>query len=139
MDNTTQGRLRVSDADRDAVVTELGGHFQDGRLDQAELEDRAGRALRARVRGDLDVLLADLPRPVPGGPPAAVRRRPPLPVFLVPALIAAVLVTAALTVGGGPHRWAAGALWWPVWWLIPLVALRLLWASRRLGGYRPWR
>jgi len=31
--------LRVSDADRDAVLTELGRHFQAGRLDPAELDD----------------------------------------------------------------------------------------------------
>jgi Domain of unknown function (DUF1707) len=43
--------LRVSDADRDAAVSELGEHFQDGRLDRDELEDRTGRALRARRIG----------------------------------------------------------------------------------------
>ena len=32
--------LRVSDAERDAVVTELGEHFQQGRLDQAEFDER---------------------------------------------------------------------------------------------------
>ena len=32
--------LRVSDAERDAVVTELGEHFQQGRLDHAEFDER---------------------------------------------------------------------------------------------------
>jgi len=33
--------LRVSDAERDAVVTELGEHFGQGRLDQSEFDERA--------------------------------------------------------------------------------------------------
>jgi hypothetical protein len=143
VDETTRPQLRVSDADRDAVVTELGEHFQAGRLDAAELDDRTGRALRARVRSDLDQVLTDLPRtpPVSGGPQAAVRARRPLVLLLVLAGIAVVLVTAALTAGasGWHHRWAAGVLWWPVWWLIPVMALRLLWWRRRLGGFRSWR
>ena len=150
MDETTRRQLRVSDADRDAVVTELGEHFQAGRLDAAELDDRTGRALRARVRSDLDEVLTDLPRtpPVSGGPRAAARSRSPLVPLLVPALIAAVLVAVALTTvslttgaagGGWHHRWAEGIFWWPLWWLIPVMALRLLWARHRVGGSRPWR
>ena len=144
-ETTTRRQLRVSDADRDAVVTELGEHFQAGRLDAAELDDRTGRALRARTGGDLDEILADLPRAprASGGPRAAARPRPPLVPVLVPVLIAAALVAASLTAGaaggGWHHGWAAGVWWWPVWWLIPLVALRLLWLGRRLGGSRPWR
>ena len=142
MDETTSRQLRVSDADRDAVVTELGEHFQAGRLDAAELDDRAGRALRAPVRSDLDEVLTDLPRtpPVSGGPlPAARSRSPLIPLLL--AGVAAVLVTAALTAGasGWHHRWAPGLSWWPVWWLIPAMTLRLLWSRRRLGGFRSWR
>ncbi len=145
MDETTRRLLRVSDADRDAVVTELGEHFQAGRLDPAELDDRTGRALRARTGGDLDEVLADLPGipRAPGGPRPTARPGRPRVRFGGPALIAAVLVVAALTAGaaggGWRHGWAAGVLWWPVWWLIPLMALRLLWLGRRLGGSRPWR
>ena len=142
MDETARRQLRVSDADRDAVVTELGGHFQAGRLDAAELDDRTGRALRARVRSDLDGVLADLPRtpPASGGPRAAARPRPLVPLLALAGVVA-VLVTVALTAGAGGwhHHSAAGVLWWPVWWLIPVMALRLLWARRRLGGSRPWR
>ena len=132
-----QNALRVSDADRDAVVAELGQHFQAGRLDPAELDHRTGRALSARVRGDLDELLTDLPRerPGPAGPPVTARPRRALVPFLVPVLVAAALTVAALTAGGGPHRWAAG---WVLWWVIPMMALRMLW-WRRIGGTRPWR
>ena len=130
MDETTRRQLRISDADRDAVVTELGEHFQAGRLDAAELDERTGRALQARVGRDLDDLMADLPRrPVRPAtdqtrPPG---RRPPVAALLIPVLVAAVLITVAATNSGPwPHHAP-----WPLFWLIPLVAFRLLWLRRR--------
>jgi Domain of unknown function (DUF1707) len=53
--------VRASDSERDQVVALLQGHFADGRLTQAELEERAGAALVARTRDQLDALTADLP------------------------------------------------------------------------------
>ena len=41
--------LRVSDSDRDRAIAELSEHFQAGRLSTEELEERTGRALRART------------------------------------------------------------------------------------------
>ena len=52
--------LRVSDAERQAVTDRLAEHFADGRLDQAEFDDRVGRAMSARTRADLNGLFADL-------------------------------------------------------------------------------
>jgi hypothetical protein len=140
----TRAQLRVSDADRDAAITELGEHFQAGRIEPAELEDRTGRALRARIGSDLDELLADLPRrpQAPEGPPAAAPRpRAALIPFLVPAGVAAALTAVVLIAGGaggvdGHHEWALG---WALWWVIPVMALRVLWWRRRMGGARPWR
>jgi hypothetical protein len=54
--------LRVSDAERDEVVRSLGDHAAVGRLTLDELEDRSGRALTAKTRGDLATLTSDLPR-----------------------------------------------------------------------------
>jgi hypothetical protein len=143
VDDTPQSRLRVSDADRDAVVAELGQHFQAGRLDPAELDDRAGHALRARVRGDLDALLADLPRAATPAPPASGRPGPRPAPPLVPVLLAAALLAAVVTAGalgwGWHHGWGAGVGWWPVWWLIPFLAVRMLWPGRRARGARSWR
>src|SRR5260370_1344828 len=53
--------LRVSDAERDAVVAELGEHFQQGRLDQAEFDERLTRALSPRTGPGLGGPLAGLP------------------------------------------------------------------------------
>jgi GntR family transcriptional regulator len=55
--------LRVSDAEREAVTDQLAGHFAAGRLDQAEFDDRVGRAISATTRADLSGLLAGLPGP----------------------------------------------------------------------------
>lgn len=54
--------LRVSDAERDDVVRTLGDHAAVGRLTLDELEDRSGRALTAKTRGELATLTSDLPR-----------------------------------------------------------------------------
>src|ERR1700746_873993 len=52
--------LRVSDAERDAVLRTLGDHAAVGRLTLDELEDRSGRALTAKTRGELATLTSDL-------------------------------------------------------------------------------
>lgn len=63
-DATTQRAgpaVRASDAERDQVVGLLQRHFADGRLTQAELEERAGAAYAARTRDQLRALTTDLP------------------------------------------------------------------------------
>ena len=132
--------LRVSDAERDAAAVELAEHLKDGRLDAAEFDERVGRAVTARTRGDLDRLLADLPRPAPQPPPRpAARRRPgwPLPLAPIVFLVIVTAVAGAGGRGGGAH--AGWALWWFSWWLIPIgifTARRLLRGDRaaRSGG-----
>src|SRR5208282_1732077 len=51
---------RASDGERDQVAAMLQRHFADGRLTQAELEERVGAALAARTRDQLRALTADL-------------------------------------------------------------------------------
>jgi hypothetical protein len=72
--------MRVSDADRAEVADRLAKHYGDGRLDQAEFDERLDRALRAKTRADLVVLLADLPEgeappPDDGSGPRSQRRQ----------------------------------------------------------------
>lgn len=76
--------LRIGDAERATAADRLAWHFSHGRLDQAELDERLARALRATTAGDLTGLFADLPADgpgqaaAPGGQPqlAGGRRRP---------------------------------------------------------------
>jgi Domain of unknown function (DUF1707) len=53
--------VRASDAEREQAVELLQRDFADGRLTQAELEERAGAAYAARTRAQLRDLTADLP------------------------------------------------------------------------------
>ncbi|MEV0730125.1 DUF1707 domain-containing protein [Polymorphospora sp. NPDC050346] len=53
--------LRVSDRDREAVVSRLGAAAGEGRLSIAELGDRSGQAYAAKTYGELEALVADLP------------------------------------------------------------------------------
>jgi uncharacterized protein DUF1707 len=53
--------IRASDGERDQIVAQLQRHFAEGRLTQAELEERVGAALAARTRDQLLALTADLP------------------------------------------------------------------------------
>ena len=124
--------LRVSDAERDAVVTELGEHFQQGRLDHAEFDERVTQALAARTEGDLDGQLADLPpaRPAASAPPPRTWPRR-LPVA-VPLLFAVILI-ATFAAGGWQHGWVP----WPLWWLLPVMILRFVW-WRGAWRRRPW-
>jgi phage shock protein PspC (stress-responsive transcriptional regulator) len=61
--------IRVSDAERNSVAEQLGVHYADGRLDQAEFDERISRTMSAKTRGDLAGLFDDLPDPGPAGAP----------------------------------------------------------------------
>jgi hypothetical protein len=59
--NYPSGDLRVSDADRDQALHELGLALKAGRITAEEFDQRAGQALGARTGKELIALLADLP------------------------------------------------------------------------------
>jgi hypothetical protein len=65
---------RASDRDRDVVVQRVQDAFAEGRLDDAEFDERSRAALTARTHADLDALLTDLP-----AAPAAPGPAPVLP------------------------------------------------------------
>jgi hypothetical protein len=115
--------MRASDADRDAVVSDLGEHFQAGRLTAAELDERTGRALTARTYGELTELLADLPAvqsapriPAAGSPsarplPSPGRATPPIMTALTGLVITALVLVVA---HGG---------WGLIWLLVPALLI----------------
>ena len=113
--------FRVSDAERQAVTDRLAEHFGDGRLDQAEFDERVGRAMSAKTRADLNGLFDDLPET---GAPAATdrpRRRRGHPVLLV-----GLVVLIAI---------AAGHVVFPLLWIGFLVAI-VLFATGTIGHAR---
>jgi hypothetical protein len=64
--------LRAADADREAIAERLRVAAGDGRIDLAELDERLDRAYTAKTYGELEVLVADLPRQPPAmSPPGA--------------------------------------------------------------------
>ncbi|GAA4242221.1 DUF1707 domain-containing protein [Actinomadura meridiana] len=62
-DEARHDEIRIGDAERDAVMLALHDHFAAGRLDRAELDERLDATLSAKTRGDLRVLVRDLPSP----------------------------------------------------------------------------
>jgi Domain of unknown function (DUF1707) len=88
--------IRASDADRDAVAGVLQDHAVAGRLTMDELAERVGRALAARTRGELDALVADLPRAVRREPAPARTLLLLLAEGVLWVLIGLVIVTVAI-------------------------------------------
>lgn len=130
--------LRVSDAERDQAAAELGEHFQAGRLDADEFDERLHSALRARTRGDLDKLLEDLPParrpdpPLPSAPAASGPDFRPL-LALLPLLLVVVMMAG---ISRGQHD---GSGPWPllwIWWAILASVVFRVW-RRRPGGSGP--
>ena len=131
----TDQHIRVSDADRNAVAELLSQHYADGRLDQAEFDERVGRTMAAKTRGDLAGLFDDLPETDaaaggPGGPfgPAAAgpavprrgRRRGGIVRLLVLIALAVICANVAW------HAFASLFFIGPLVWAFLAVALVLL-------------
>jgi hypothetical protein len=127
--------LRVSDAERNAVTERLATHYSDGRLDQAEFDERVGKAMAAKTRGDLDGLFDDLPDPEPtgasrkGGQAVPYRRRRRGGFFRTLLLIVLALVLVSITW----HVFTEVAFFAPLW-IVALVAVVIL--ANRSSRYR---
>lgn len=125
--NYRPAAMRASDADRDAVVSDLSEHFQAGRLTAAELDERTGRALTARTWGELTELASDLPALRPAAPPATpAAGRPQPPAGHTPPVMAAVLAGLAIAAVVLVHAVHGG--WGLIWLLWPalLIARRVI-------------
>jgi len=75
---TDSDRLRIGDAERDAVAKALHDHFAAGRLTREELDQRLDATLAAKTRGDLAAVVHDLPEPT-GLPRPSVPAFAPMP------------------------------------------------------------
>jgi hypothetical protein len=65
--------MRVSDAERAEVADRLSKHYSDGRLDEAEFNERIDQAMRAKTHADLGGLLSDLPASEPAETPKSAK------------------------------------------------------------------
>jgi hypothetical protein len=107
--------MRISDAERADVADLLSRHYGDGRLDQAEFNQRLDQAMRAKTYADLGGLFADLPRTeeeAVEGPKFQGRRhgRSPLGTLVLAVIVAIVAITIighVLTFSFGPLLWLA--------------------------------
>ena len=115
---------RCSDADRDAVATELRRHAIAGRLDTAELDARLGRALQARTQRELRATLEHLP-PTSRAHPSNVRVATMSPSEATAAIVA--VLALALWVTG--HLGEDGMMW-----AVAAAVLLVIW--RRPGPRR---
>ncbi len=120
--------LRVSDAERNQMADLLSRHYQDGRLDDAEFQERLNRTMAAKTRSDLSGLTADLPRLDLDVPP------PPLPrrrhwAAVLPVVLGVIVAWTFLTAVTAPH------MTWLV--IVILVVLALHYRHRGpRGSYR---
>ena len=108
--------VRISDRDREIAGRRLRDAASAGALSVTEFDRRLDRVLSATTRGDLAVVLLDLPGPHPAG-------RSNLRRWLRPHAAAYAIVTAGLTA-----IWAAAGFgyFWPVW---PMIGWGMLLAG----------
>jgi hypothetical protein len=122
--------MRASDADRESTGDRLRQHHADGRLDAEEFQERIERCYAAKTIGELDDLIADLPREDDRRergyywPGRRMHMRAMIP--FVPILIALIVVSALTG-------------WHAVWLVFPLFFLSRMWLFRRSRwGMRWW-
>jgi hypothetical protein len=130
--------MRISDADRAEVADRLSKHYSDGRLDQAEFNERLDRAMNAKTQADLNGLFADLPATdEPDKAVKAVRqpdRRPrtrrPVQRVLGLILITVVAIFAARALMWpffGLFGFAGHVLFVPVPWILIAIVAFVCW------------
>jgi len=123
--------MRVSDAERSAVAEELGRHYADGRLDQAEFDERVSRTMAAKTRGDLAGLFDDLPDadstagagPAATGAPSAPYRMRRRGGIMRPLI---VLALALICANVAWHALASMFIFQPLIWLVLFVGIILV-------------
>jgi len=131
-------QMRISDADRAEVADRLSKHYSDGRLDQAEFNERLDRAMNAKTQADLNGLFADLPATdEPDKAAKAVRQpdqrprnRRPVQRVLGLILIAVVAIFAARALMWpffGLFGFAGHVLFVPVPWILIAIVAFLCW------------
>lgn len=106
--------LRASDADREQIAERLRCAAGEGRLLAEELEQRLGAALRARTYGELDRVVADLPRTRTGEQRGAAFPLAGAAAVLAVAVLVLAAIAAAVLLITAAAAWGAWMLlaWW---------------------------
>ena len=141
-------QMRISDADRAEVADRLSKHYSDGRLDQAEFNERLDRAMNAKTQADLNGLFADLPATdEPGKAVKAARqpdrrpanRRPVQRVLgLILITVVAIFVARALMWPFfGLFGFAGHVLFVPVPWILIAIVAFVCWRIATRHRRRP--
>ncbi len=139
--------LRAGDPDREAVAQLLSQQHLNGRLDNAEFEQRLERCLAARTYAELAALTADLPIQRAATPSTEHERATMSSMWLRRvthrlAVFVAVLVFVIWALTAANHE--SGTAFWPAWvWLGLGIAVgwpaAFRWAKRRPPGPRRQR
>jgi hypothetical protein len=140
--------MRISDADRAEVADRLSKHYSDGRLDQAEFNERLDRAMNAKTQADLNGLFADLPatdEPEKAAkavrqPDQRPRNRRPVQRVLGLILITVVAIFAARALMWpffGLFGFAGHVLFVPVPWILIAIAAFVCWRYATRHRRRP--
>lgn len=128
--------ILASDADRERVAERLRQAAAEGRILAHELEERVARALRARTYGDLDELVADLPRTAVPSPrrsrSMSLARSHP-----VAAVAVLVVVTVMVAMAAAMAFFAFSGVWLLLAFV--LVLRRGPWSGPGPGRYRGYR
>jgi Domain of unknown function (DUF1707) len=130
--------LRASDAEREEVAERLRQASIEGRLLAEELEERLAAALTARTHGELDALVADLPRPRSGRRNSRLplpRTGPQFALAVVMGMLAVIVLLVVAVV------LASVFVFWGFWIVFGLVFFgrghRGRYGPRSLPGSRP--
>lgn len=131
--------IRVSDVERNAVAERLSAHYADGRLDQAEFDERVSRTMAAKTRGDLAGLFDDLPdseEPTGAGGPGgrggrAVPYKPRRRGGVIRPLFLTVMVIVAVSIA-----WHTVTSFYIPWFPIAIVVAIALFVSRSSRRHR---
>jgi len=141
-------QMRISDADRAEVADRLSKHYSDGRLDQAEFNERLDRAMNAKTQADLNGLFADLP-PTDEPDKAVKAARPPdrrpanrRPVqrvvgLILIAVVAIFVARALMWPFFGLFGFAGHVLFVPVPWILIAIVAFVCWRIATRHRRRP--
>ena len=139
----TDQHIRVSDAERTEVTDRLAAHFAEGRLAQAEFDERAAQAMNAKTRGDLRGLFDDLPEPgLPADSGVSVRGQHgvvhPVRSYVHPFVLVllVVVITAAGTAGEAVFGHVAGL---KTWLMVGIITAIVVYAAGMLNRSRAAR